>query len=79
MVICLGITVIILKIFIEKAIYGKISLLNCLPLSVLIIFVYTVFHFFRHPNTIYAKKILYVSILFNLVIDLTLVTTLFFK
>ena len=79
LVICLGITVIILKIFIEKAIYGKISLLNCLPLSVLIIFVYTVFHFFRHPNTIYAKKILYVSILFNLVIDLTLVTTLFFK
>lgn len=79
LVICLGIIVILLKVFVEKAIYDKISLLNYLPLSVLIIFVYTVFHFFRHPDTIYAKKILYVSILFNLVIDSVLVTPLFFK
>ncbi len=79
LVICLGIIVILLKVFVEKDIYGKISLLNYLPLLVLIIFVFTIFHFSRHPDTIYAKKILHVSILFNLVIDLVLVTPLFFK
>lgn len=79
LIICLGIVIAILKIYIEKSICNKISPSNCLPLLALIIFVFAIFRFFKHPNATNAKRILDVAILFLLVIDLVLIVQCFFK
>lgn len=79
LIICLGIVIAILKIYIEKTICEKISLLNCLSLLALTIFIVTVFRFFKHPIAANAKRILNIAILFLLVIDLVLIVQCFFK
>lgn len=79
MVICLGIMVICLKVLIAKSILGKILLVDYLSLLVLIILIFTVFNFIKHPNAVYAKRILYSAILFNFVTDAVLVTSLLYK
>jgi len=79
LIICLGAMTVIFKIYIEKVICGKVSSSNYLPLLALLIFVFTIFRFFKHPNAANAKRILNVAILFILVIDLVLIVQCLFK
>ncbi len=75
----LGVLIAGLDFYILKTIYGKISLLQLVPVLMGLAFIYSVIRFFREPSASSAKWAFYTAIFFVFIMDAALVAQFFIR